>query len=95
MRHRTFLWFILPSLAAMILFIALPIVSVAVQSLFIKHEQVIVISENCGPFGCTEEVRIDTEATAVLREEQPLGQFNGLGTYVNRNHLATESVAAA
>ena len=53
MRHRTFLWFILPSLAAMILFIALPIVSVAVQSLFIKHEQVIVISENCGPFGCT------------------------------------------
>jgi multiple sugar transport system permease protein len=79
----------------MILFIALPIVSVAVQSLFIKHEQVIVISENCGPFGCTEEVRIDTEATAVLREEQPLGQFNGLGTYVNRNHLATESVAAA
>ena len=54
-----------------------------------------MISENCGPFGCTEEVRIDTEATAVLREEQPLGQFNGLGTYVNRNHLATESVAAA
>ena len=30
-----------------------------------------------------------------MREEQPLGQFNGLGTYVNRNHLATESVAAA
>jgi multiple sugar transport system permease protein len=95
MRHRTFLWFILPSLAAMILFIALPIGSVAIQSLFIEHEQVVVSSENCGPFGCTVETRIDTEATAALREAQPLGRFNGMGTYTNRNHLAVDSVAEA
>ena len=52
MPHRTFLAFIWPSLFAMLLFIALPIVSVAYQSLFIEHEQVMVEVENCGPFGC-------------------------------------------
>ena len=95
MKHKTFFWFILPSLAAMILFIALPIVSVVVQSLFIEHEQVLVTVENCGPFGCTEETRVDREATAALREEQPLGRFNGLGTYFDRGHLATQELAAA
>lgn len=95
MRHRTFLWFILPSLAAMFLFIALPIVSVAIQSLFVEHEQVIIISENCGPFGCTKETRIDTQSTAKLREDKPLGQFNGLGTYANHNHIAAQSVKNA
>ena len=95
MPHRTFFWFILPSLAAMILFIALPIVSVVVQSLFVEHEQVLVTVENCGPFGCTEETRVDRDATAALREAQPLGRFNGLGTYVNRAHLATAEIAEA
>jgi ABC-type sugar transport system permease subunit len=51
MAHRTFFWFILPSLAAMLLFIALPLVSVAVQSLHIEHEQVLKVTKNCGPFG--------------------------------------------
>ncbi len=95
MPHRTFFWFILPSLAAMILFIALPIVSVIVQSLFIEHEQVLVTVENCGPFGCTEETRVDRDATAALREERPLGRFNGLGTYLDRGHLATQELASA
>ena len=95
MPHRTFLWFILPSLTAMFLFIALPIVSVIVQSLFVAHEQVLVTVENCGPFGCTQETRVDREATAALREAQPLGRFNGLGTYVNRSHLATAELAQA
>ena len=54
MKHRTFFWFILPTLSAMILFIALPIVSVFIQSLYVQHEQVLVVSESCGPFGCTE-----------------------------------------
>ena len=78
MKHRTFFWFILPTLSAMILFIALPILSVFVQSLFVGHEQVLVESESCGPFGCTKTTSVDTEATEKLREEQPLGQFNGL-----------------
>jgi multiple sugar transport system permease protein len=95
MPHRTFFWFILPSLAAMLLFIAAPIVSVVIQSLFIEHEQVVVTVENCGPFGCTEETTIDTEATAQVRAEQPLGRFNGIGTYIDRGHLAFAEVGAA
>ena len=95
MPHRTFFWFILPSLAAMLVFIAAPIVSVVVQSLFIEHEQVVITVENCGPFGCNEETTVDTEATAKLREEEPLGRFNGLGTYFDRGHLATADVGQA
>ncbi len=95
MKHRTFFWFILPTLSAMIVFIALPIVSVFIQSLYIQHEQILVVTENCGPFGCTEETKIDTEATAKLLEEQPLGRFNGFATYTNRSHLAFAEVGEA
>lgn len=95
MKHRTFTWFILPTLSAMILFIALPIVSVFVQSLFVQHEQVLVISENCGPFGCKESTSIDLEATGKLQEEAPLGRFNGLGTYINRSHLAFAEIGVS
>lgn len=95
MKHRTFFWFILPTLSAMVLFIALPIVSVFIQSLFIQHEQVIVVSESCGPFGCTPTTSVDTEATAKLLEERPLGRFNGLNTYANRSHLAFAEVGEA
>ncbi|NOD77768.1 MULTISPECIES: carbohydrate ABC transporter permease [unclassified Ruegeria] len=95
MKHRTFFWFILPTLSAMILFIALPIVSVFIQSLFVAHEQVLVVSESCGPFGCTPTTSVDLEATAKLQEERPLGQFNGLGTYTNRSHLAFAEVGEA
>ena len=38
---------------------------------------------------------IDHEATEKLRQEAPLGQFNGLGTYFNRSHLAVEEVGVA
>ena len=95
MPHRTFLWFILPSLVAMLLFIAAPVVSVVIQSLFIPHEQVVVVTENCGPFGCTQETVVDAQATAALREAQPLGRFNGLGTYLDRGHLAATEVRQA
>jgi len=92
MKHKTFFWFILPTLTAMFLFIALPIVSVVIQSLHVEHEQVLVTVENCGPFGCTESVAVDQEATEALREDAPLGRFNGLGTYTNRAHLATSEI---
>ena len=95
MPHRTFVSFIWPSALAMILFIAMPIVSVTVQSLFIAHEQVIETVQNCGPFGCKDVEVVNAEATAQLRAEEPLGRFNGLGTYTNRNHLAFEEVGAA
>jgi multiple sugar transport system permease protein len=95
MKHRTFFWFILPTLSAMILFIALPIISVFIQSLFIEHEQVVAVAESCGPFGCTKTTSVDVEATNQLREEQPLGRFNGFATYTNRSHLAFAEVGEA
>ncbi|WP_238366446.1 carbohydrate ABC transporter permease [Mesobacterium pallidum] len=92
MRHRDFVKFIFPSALAMLLFIAVPIVSVFVQSLYVEHDKVLVTVENCGPFGCQQETRVDPDATAALKAEEPLGQFNGLGTYLNRAHLATQEV---
>ncbi len=92
MPHRTFLAFILPSLCVMLLFIALPIVSVAYQSLFVENQQILAEVESCGPFGCKTETRVDTEAMAQARAEHPMGQFNGLGTYANSGHLAFDEV---
>ena len=79
----------------MILFIALPIVSVFIQSLHIQHEQVIVVSESCGPFGCTQTTSVDTDATEQLRAEKPLGRFNGVKTFLNRSHLAFAEIGQA
>ncbi len=92
MRHRTFLAFTIPSLFVMVLFIALPILSVAYQSLFIEHEQVMSAVETCDPFTCKTEMRVDATAMQALRAEQPMGKFNGLGTYVNSSHLALSNV---
>jgi multiple sugar transport system permease protein len=94
MRHRTFLAFIWPSLLAMLLFIAVPIVSVVWQSFYVEHEQILVETENCGPFGCTKSVTVDAEAMRELRETQPMGRFNGPGTYTNPSHLALANVSA-
>lgn len=95
MKHKAFFLFVLPSSVAMLLFIFFPIISVVVQSLHVAHEQVIVTVENCGPFGCKEATAIDQEATAALREAEPLGKFAGFTTYLDRNHLAVEEVGTA
>ena len=95
MPHRTFFWFIIPSLTAMILFIAFPVISVITQSLHVEHEKVLVSSESCGPFGCKQVTVIDVEATAQLRTDQPLGQFSGFDNYTNRNHLAFDEISLA
>ena len=79
----------------MLLFIALPIVSVVVQSLHIEHKAVFIEVENCGPFGCVQELQVDVEETAKLKDERPLGLFNGFGTYSNRNHLAFSEIGQA
>ena len=92
MPHKTFLAFIWPSLLAMVLFIAIPILSVAYQSLFIEHEKVLIESETCGPFGCTPEISVDAAAMAQLRAERPMGRYNGLGTYTNASHLAFDEI---
>ncbi|MEM1038380.1 MAG: sugar ABC transporter permease [Pseudomonadota bacterium] len=92
MRHSTFFWFIFPSAVAMLLFIALPIVSVFVQSLHAEHEQVLKEVEACSVFSCEKQVTVDAEATKQLYEEKPLGQFVGLANYTNRAHLAFDEI---
>ncbi len=94
MPHRSFLFFILPSALAMLLFIALPIVSVAVQSLYIEHKKVLVTVQSCTPFACTDDVQVDEAATADLQKREPLGAFNGLRTYTDRAHLAFAEIGA-
>ncbi len=77
----------------MLLFIAMPIVSVVIQSIYAPHPAVLVEVENCTPLvGCTTETTIDQEATAALRAEQPLGRFVGLDIYFDRGHLAIQEV---
>lgn len=95
MKHSSFFWFVLPSALLMLLFIALPIVSVVTQSLYTSHEQVIVEVENCGPFGCTKSTSIDQQATEALREAEPLGKYAGLDVYKDRNHLAFSEIGTA
>lgn len=95
MKHRTFFWFFLPTGLAMLLFIALPIVSIVTQSVFAPHEAVLITVENCGPFGCKEETTIDQNATRDLRESKPLGRFVGLDIYKDRGHLAFAEVSEA
>lgn len=95
MKHKTFFWFFLPTGLAMFFFIALPIVSVLMQSVFTPHEAVLIEVENCGPFGCTMETSIDQEATAAIRDEKPLGRFVGSQIYFDRGHLATGEISAA
>lgn len=95
MKHKTFLQFFLPTATAMLLFIALPIVSVLYQSVYTPHDQVIVEVENCTPFGCTRSTRIDHAATQALRDAQPLGRFVGLRIYFDRSHLAVSEIGEA
>jgi ABC-type sugar transport system permease subunit len=93
MKHKTFLQFFLPTAIVMFLFIALPLVSVIIQSVYAPHGQVIIEVENCTPFGCTKSTTVDQAATQVLREQQPLGRFVGLGTYTDRSHLALAEIS--
>lgn len=85
----------LPSMLAMVLFIALPIGSIIVQSLFVEHDKVLTTTESCQPLSpCVTETVVDTAAYEALRAERPLGQFNGFGTYTDRNHLAFAEIGA-
>jgi len=77
----------------MILFIGLPIISTGIQSFYAQHDQVLKEVKKCDPFGCKVSVQIDQEASAKIREEKPLGKFNGFGTYIDRNHLAFDELS--
>tara|TARA_A100001011_G_scaffold345751_1_gene381663 strand:+ start:32 stop:1060 length:1029 start_codon:yes stop_codon:yes gene_type:complete len=93
MRHSTFFWFFAPTGLAMLLFIALPLVSVVLQSIHAPHPAVLVEVETCTPLvGCTTETSIDQNATADLRAAKPLGRFVGLEIFKDRGHLALSEV---
>ena len=93
MRHSTFFWFFAPTGLAMLLFIALPIISVVLQSIHAPHPAVLVEVETCTPLvGCTTETSIDQDATADLRAAKPLGRFVGLEIFKDRGHLALSEV---
>ena len=95
MKHKTFFWFFLPTALAMLFFIAFPIVSVVMQSVYAPHPAVLIEVETCTPLsGCEIETTVDTEATRALREEAPLGRFVGLDIFFDRGHLATAEVSA-
>ena len=93
MPNKSFFWFFLPAGLAMILFIGLPIISTGIQSFYAQHDQVLKEVKKCDPFGCKVSVQIDQEASSKIREEKPLGKFNGFGTYTDRNHLAFEELS--
>jgi len=95
MKHATFLRFFLPTATAMLLFIALPIISVVLQSVYAPPDQVVVEVENCTPFGCSKSTVIDQAATQKQREENPLGRFVGRAIYTDRSHLAFAELAEA
>ncbi|MEM7243198.1 MAG: sugar ABC transporter permease [Pseudomonadota bacterium] len=95
MKHKTFFWFFLPTGLAMLMFIALPLISIVKQSFHVPHDAVFITVENCGPFGCKEETTIDQEATQALREAEPGGKFVGMQVYFDRGHLAVSEVAEA
>ena len=77
----------------MLLFIALPILSVVLQSIYAPHPAVLVEVETCTPLvGCTTETSIDQEATSDLRAAKPLGRFVGLEIFKDRGHLALSEV---
>ena len=86
--------FIVPSGLAMLIFIAAPIFSVLLQSVYAPHQQVTHEVENCDLFGCTKTLIVDAEATKALLVDRPLGRFVGAGIFADHNHLAIEEVGS-
>ena len=95
MPHRTFLWFIAPSMAAMIVLIALPLVGAGVQSMFRDHEKPLKEVENCTvnfltkEQSCVTSVSVDVEK---LAEQKGIGRFVGLDLYGDYQLLALEAI---
>lgn len=97
MKARTFIAFVGPSLALMLVFIALPLISVFVQSFYVTQqlfEQVTV--ETCTPGFVDQTCIEETKTLPILGENgKPLteSRFVGLETY--RTLLRPDAVASA
>ena len=76
MKHKTFFWFFLPTGLAMFLFIALPIVSVVIQSVYAPHEAVIIEVDPDQP---RVESAPDTAEPTQFASESPSSE-SGSGT---------------
>ena len=98
MPHRTFFWFIVPSMAAMIALIALPLVGAGVQSMFHEHEKPLKEVENCTvnfltkKRTCVTSVSVDVEK---LAQQKGIGRFVGVELYTGYQLLAFEAVGKA
>ena len=98
MPHRTFFWFIAPSMAAMIVLIALPLVGAGVQSVFREHQKPLKEVENCTvnfltkKRTCVTSVSVDVEK---LAQQEGIGEFAGLDLYADYQLLALETVGEA
>ena len=76
MPHKTFFWFVLPSIAAMVLFILVPLINVAYQSFFSEPPRIEHVSEVC----LTNFITQEESCTETLTYEDAEGPnvFRGL-----------------
>jgi multiple sugar transport system permease protein len=97
MKRKTFTWFVAPSVALMLIFIALPLVSVFIQSVYQTRTQFELTSvENCTPGFpapvCTTEAR---SRPKLGPDGKPLTRTEFVGLDAYRNVLGTEALQAA
>ena len=98
MPHRTFFWFVVPSMAAMIALIALPLIGAGVQSMYREHQKPLVEVENCtvnfltNERTCVTSVSVDVEK---LAQQKGIGEFAGLALYGEYQLLAFEAIGKA
>lgn len=91
MPHRTFLWFVLPSVATMVLFILLPLVNVAYQSFFSEPTPIQRVVEVCSTNFFTGE-KTCTESLTYEEVEGP-NIFRGLDFICGYSVLACKELS--
>ena len=95
MPHKTFFWFIAPSMIAMILLIAIPLGNVTYQSMFREYQKPLKEVQNCTvdfltkKQKCITSVLVDTEK---LKEQKGIGEFIGLSLYGGYQMFAFEAI---
>ncbi len=97
MRFRTFIAFVGPSLALMLVFIAAPLVSVFFQSLYVTQKVFETVEvETCTPGFPDQTCVTETKTRPVLDEEgAPVTTTEFAGLDVYRSVLDTDALAAA
>ena len=91
MKHKTFFWFFAYGISNATFYCFANFFNCHSVIIY-PHDAVIIVTENCDPFGCKQETTIDQEATRDLRKSEPLGKFVGLEIYKDRGHLAVNEI---